>query len=671
MELGFFEPDFLDFLDFLADLNAAFESSSLGKADSTSLSVSSSRSSSSALSASLIVGGALFRESGLDVHRLLPSAAVMGLPNRLGATLTDYGATFVVWSPNAARVAVETGGRVVDLQPGPRGYHHGDVEGVRGGDTYWLQLDGQRRPDPVSRSQPQGIEGPSAVLDVRFDWTDGAFAPPPLARWSIYELHVGTFTSAGTFAAAIDELDRLVELGVDAVEVMPINQFVGTRGWGYDGVFCYAAQDSYGGPEGFAAFVDACHARGLAVVLDVVYNHLGPEGNVLSDFGPYFASDRDTPWGPALDFTSGAVRRYFIDNALMWLEEFHVDALRLDAVQAIIDPSPVPFLAELSRRVAAIDGRRRYLMPESDANDPKLLRSRELGGIGLDSVWADDFHHAVHRLLTGEDFGYYADYPERRHLADAIAGGFSYTGQPSVYRKRIVGAPADDLPPSAFTVCVQNHDQVGNRADGARLSTLVSPAAQRLAIALLLTTPHVPLLFMGQEYGETRPFHFFVDYQQAALRERVRVARRRELAEFGYEGTPPDPELLETYDACRIDPSVATASPHRERLALHRRLLSLRREYADTVVGCAPRCVLLDEERVVQVHFGTEGGLMLVASLEPDARTPQLELDGSWRVVLESGEPALGGEGTFLPPMVDAGVSVRWPEYGFALLRRG
>jgi len=594
----------------------------------------------------------------------------MGLPNRLGATLTDSGATFVVWSPIASRVAVETRGRVVELQPGRGGYHEGSVEGVRAGDTYWLHLDGRRRPDPVSRSQPRGIDGPSAVLDTSFAWTDAGFTPPPLAHWSIYELHIGTFTATGTFESAVEELDRLAELGIDAVEVMPINQFVGTRGWGYDGVFCYAAQDSYGGPAGFAAFVDACHARGLAVVLDVVYNHLGPEGNVLSEFGPYFASDRETPWGPALDFSCAAVRRYFIDNALMWLDEFHVDALRLDAVQAIIDPSPESFLAELSRRVAELDGRRCYLMPESDANDPNLLRPRSVGGLGMDSVWADDFHHALHRLLTGEDFGYYADYRERHHLVDAIAGGFSYTGQPSVYRKRIVGEPADDLPPSAFTVCVQNHDQVGNRADGARLGTLVSPAAQRLASALLLTTPHVPLMFMGQEYGETRPFHFFVDYRRPELRERVRAARRRELAEFGYEGTPPDPDLPETYEACRIDPSVVTMSPHRERLALYRRLLGLRHEYADTLVRCAPRCVLLDEERVLQVHFGTDGCLLLIASLEPEERTPRLDLDGSWHVVLESGDSELGGEGSFLPATLDAEVSVRWPAYSFALLRR-
>lgn len=582
--------------------------------------------------------------------------------------MTDDGASFMVWSPLATRVEVETGGRIVPLQRGADGYHAGTLEGVRAGDTYWLRLDGQRRPDPASRFQPQGIDGPSAVLDMRFDWTDEGFSPPPLARWSIYELHIGTFTAEGTFAAAIEDLDRLVALGVDAIEVMPINQFVGDRGWGYDGVLGYAAQDTYGGPQGFAAFVDACHARGLAVVLDVVYNHVGPEGNVLPDFGPYFASDRDTPWGPSLDFTCAAVRRYFIDNALMWLDEFHVDALRLDAVQAIIDPSPTHVLAELSERVAALGGRPRYLMPESDANDPDLLRPRSAGGMGLDSVWADDFHHSLHRVLTGEDFGYYADYPERRHLADAIAHGFSYTGQPSVYRKRVVGAPARDLPPSAFTVCVENHDQVGNRADGARLTTLVSPAAQRLAIALLLTTPHVPMLFMGQEYGETRPFHFFVDYQKAALRERVRTARRRELAAFGYAGTPADPDLVETFEASRIDPSVADVSPHRERLELHRRLLELRREHCHTMVGCAPRCALLDDERVLQVRFGPEGDLMLVASLEPNPLT--LQLEGGWEILVDGGDPTLGGEGTFLPPTIAADVSVSWPAYGFALLRR-
>ena len=601
----------------------------------------------------------MFRESAPGVHRLVGSATRMPNPNRLGATVTDEGAAFLVWSPFATRVEVETGAGVVELRADGDGYHAGTVDGIVPGDTYWLRLDGHRRPDPASRSQPHGVHGPSRLVDTRFAWSDDGFSPPPLGRWVIYELHVGTFTTEGTFEAAIGQLDRLVELGIDAIEVMPIAQFVGTRGWGYDGVFSYAVQDTYGGPEAFAAFVDACHARGLAVVLDVVYNHLGPEGNVLPDFGPYFAMDRDTPWGPALDFTLDPVRRYFIDNALAWLQDFHVDALRLDAVQAIVDPSPVPFLAELSDRVTALEGRRRYLMPESDANDPSLVRPRSAGGLGLDAVWADDFHHALHRILTDEDFGYYADYPERRHLADAIARGFSYTGQPSVYRGGIVGFPPDDLPPSAFVVCTQNHDQVGNRADGARLSSLVSPAAQRLAIALLLTTSHVPLIFMGQEYGETRPFHFFVDYGTPELRTRVRQARRRELAKFGFTGTPPDPEAHATFEASKIAPEVADRSPHRECLALHRRLLSLRREYAETMVDHPPRCVLLDDDRVLQVHMGRD--LVLVASLEPTSRTFSLSLPGRWRVVLDGGS---------LPKELPGDLTVSWPEYGFALVRR-
>jgi len=387
-----------------------------------------------------------------------------------------------------------------------RGYHEALVTDVEPGERYFFRLPQDKdRPDPASRLQPDGVHGPSQVVPREFAWRDEGWQGLPIENYIIYELHVGLFTAAGTFAALISQLDYLVELGITALELMPVAQFPGRRNWGYDSVFPFAAQNSYGGPEGLKKLVDACHRRGLAVILDVVYNHLGPEGNYFMDFAPYFTDRYQTPWGRALNFDgadSDEVRYFFIQNALQWVGEFHVDALRVDAVHAIMDRSPITFieqLAEAVKREATRLDRQIYLIAESADNNARLVRERERGGYGLDAQWNDDFHHCLRTLLTGELDGYYRDYGEFYQLLKAYREGFVYSGEYSEFRRRSHGSTSRDIPPRCFVVFAQNHDQVGNRCLGDRLSASVTLEDLKLAAGLTLLSPYIPLLFMGEE----------------------------------------------------------------------------------------------------------------------------------------------------------------------------
>jgi maltooligosyltrehalose trehalohydrolase len=468
-----------------------------------------------------------------------------------------------VWAPRAkeVRLVLFHGAERTSLpmQAEDSGYHALTVEKIPEGQLYAYQLDeGPPLPGPASLWQPHGIHGPSAVvLPKWFKWSDGDWRGVPRGKLVFYELHVGSFTHEGTFEAIRPRLAALRELGVTAIELMPVAQFPGTRNWGYDGVFPYAVQNSYGGPHGLQRLVDACHAEGLALFLDVVYNHLGPEGNYLAEYGPYFTDRYQTPWGQALNFDgagSDAVRDYVLDNARMWLEEFHVDGLRLDAVHAIFDLGPrhiVAAIQEVADDVAQRTGRQVHIIAESNRNDPRLLLPAERGGDGLDGQWADDFHHAVHAWLTGERQSYYADFGPARLIAKAFESPFVFAGDYSRYRKRRHGAPAGDLSPDRFVVCLQNHDQVGNRARGERLGTLLCPAKQRLAASLLLLSPYLPLLFMGEEYGETAPFPFYCSFLDSKLVEAVRAGRRREFAHLDGQQVP-DPQAVETFAATQL-----------------------------------------------------------------------------------------------------------------------
>lgn len=515
-------------------------------------------------------------------------------PRRCGATVLPNGSTrWSVWAPFATHVDLVLAGddatRQISMAPEEMGYFHTTLADVHEGQLYTLRLDGgEDRPDPCSLWQPQGIPGPSAVYRPdSFRWTDASWRGIPRESLVIYELHVGTFTPKGTFDAVIPRLPALRDLGVTCIEIMPVGQFPGSRNWGYDGVLPYATQNTYGGPEGLQRLVDACHAAGLAVLLDVVYNHFGPEGNYLHEFGPYFTDRYQTPWGKAINFDdadSDAVRDFVLDNARMWLEEFHFDGLRLDAVHAIYDMSARHILraiadvaADIQRRLA----RTVHIIGESDLNDPRVLHSREQGGHALGAQWSDDFHHAVHAYLTGERRGYYVDYGSGKDVARSLETPFLFAGTYSPHRRRKHGAPPDGLSGDRFVVCIQNHDQVGNRAKGERLSTLLrSSGKQRLAASLLLLSPYLPLLFMGEEYGEERPFPFFCSFLGEELIEAVRQGRKREFAELVGSGeTVPDPAAVETFDSAKLSWSWPTGSLAAGIRALYADLLDARKEW--------------------------------------------------------------------------------------------
>lgn len=596
----------------------------------------------------------------------------------LGARYLGEGrCRFLVWAPGREQVAVHVvapAERVVPMTRQDEGYWQAVVEDIRPGARYFYQLDGRLdRPDPASRLQPEGVHGPSAVVDPAFAWQDDCWFGPPLQHYIIYELHIGAFTAEGTLDAAIRELPALRELGVTAVEIMPVAQFPGDRNWGYDGVGLFAVQNSYGGPEAFKRLVDACHREGLAVVLDVVYNHLGAEGNYLWDFGPYFTDRYKTGWGAAVNFDgaeSHHVRRFFVENALHWLCDCHVDALRLDAVHAIFDLSAYTFLEQLADAVEEAQleaGRRLYLIAESDQNDKRLVRPRTQHGYGMDAQWNDDFHHAVHVLLTGEEDGYYVDFTASTGqtpleiVATTLREGFVYTGQYSHFRGRPHGSSARDIPSWRFVVCIQNHDQVGNRMQGERLSQLVSTARLKLGAALLLLSPYVPLLFMGEEYGETNAFHYFVSYTDPELAEAVRKGRREEFAAFTTHGEPLDPQGEGAFLAAKLDRNRADDGEHADLLAFYKALIALRKaqpalrhlskDHLKVEVDPAAQTLVL------QRRYGTDGvAVFFNFSAAPAAASATLA-PGCWRCVLASaadqGPELLAAEGPTeltLPP---------------------
>ncbi len=570
---------------------------------------------------------------------------------RPGALVEGDATRFAVWAPLHERVELALDGApAVGMHASGDGWFEFTLDGNRHGSRYWYRLNGDPVADPASRWQPDGVHGASAVYAPDFPWTDGSWNGPPLPDYVISEVHIGTYTEEGTFDAAIEHLPELVDVGVTAIECMPVAQFPGGRNWGYDGVFPYAVQNTYGGPDALKRFVDAAHGAGLAVVLDVVYNHLGPEGNGLPRFGPYFTDRYRTPWGDALNFDgaeSDTVRAFFVHNALQWVDEYHVDALRLDAVHAIVDPSAFPFVEQLAaavHRVAAEQGRRVQVIAESAANDSRVIRSEADGGLGCDAQWSDDFHHALHVLLTGEAAAYYADFGTVSDLADAYRGGYTYAGRYSKFRRRSHGRSAAGLPGERFVVCAQNHDQIGNRPAGDRLAALIDTEGLMVAAAAVLAAPFVPLMFMGEEYGERAPFPYFVSHTDPELVEAVREGRRAEFASFhaaGAAGDVADPQDEETFRAAILDRRLRTKEPHARLLAWYRELLRLRREVpalarldparTRTEVDEQARTLVLrrtagDDEAIVVLAFAAGG---------TDVTVP-LTLDGRWSSVLDS-----------------------------------
>jgi maltooligosyltrehalose trehalohydrolase len=592
---------------------------------------------------------------------------------------------FRVWAPAVKQVEVALAApreEYVLMEPQEDGYHQATLEGVEPGRLYFYRLDGARlRPDPASRFQPQGVHGSSQIVDPRFAWEDDDWHGLPLEEHVFYELHVGTFTPEGTFMAVIPLLDGLKELGITALELMPVAQFPGRRNWGYDGVYPFAVQDSYGGPDGLKHLVNACHRRGLAVVLDVVYNHLGPEGNYLWDFGPYFAQTYRTPWGAAINFDgpgSDGVRRFLIDNALYWITEFHMDALRLDAVHAIFDTSACSLLQELAEEVHAQAGRlnrRVYAIAETSLNNPLLLRCPERGGYGLDAQWNDDFQRALHALLTGERGGYYADFGRLADLEKAFTEGYVLTGQYSHYRQRRHGRSSRELAARQLVVFGQNHDQVGNRLKGERTSRLLSWEECKLVAGAVILSPYLPLLFMGEEYGEVAPFHYFISHSDPDVVESVRRGRQALFAAFGWRGDAADPQDETTFFLSRLDHGLRQSGRHRVLYEWHRELLRLRKAVPALAELSRERMEVVAAERqktLLVRRWSCNDEACLFMNFSDTRAAPVLPWAGRWHKELDSADSRWLGDGQTLPDEIWAHEEspLPVPPRTFALFRR-
>lgn len=605
----------------------------------------------------------------------------------LGASrIGDNKVCFRVWAPTAQRLSVKILDSVVQriepLQKEEAGYFAATVSNIAAGTRYlYLLDDGSLRPDPASRFQPEGVHGPSQVVDpTGYPWRDSAWKGMPLERYLIYELHVGTFTTAGTFEALIPHLDYLLELGVTAIELMPVAQFPGTRNWGYDGVYPFAPHNSYGGPDGLKRLIDSCHHKGLAVILDVVYNHQGPEGNYSGCFGHYHTDRYRTPWGDAINYDgpgSDQVRHFFICNALYWITEYHADALRLDAVHGIFDFGANHLLEELTAAVHARGrqlGRDIHVIAESDLNDARILKPRRLGGYNLDAQWSDDFHHSLHVLLTGEQDGYYRDFGRVADLAKAIAEGFVYDGRYSPYRRRRHGNFSGRRPARQFVVCAQNHDQVGNRMYGERLSSLVSFESLKLAAGVTLLSPCIPLLFMGEEYGETAPFLYFIDHSDPALVEAVRMGRREGFRQAGYAGDPPDPADMETFNRSRLNEELRNQGHHQTLHTLYRTLITLRKNtpaLASLDRKCLAVRVLERERLIITERWNHEERILCLFSFAGEAtRFPFPAEGGRWRKLFDSSDVCWSGPGGALPHEVVAGREVTMNGRSMAVYRQ-
>ncbi|MDP9269125.1 MAG: malto-oligosyltrehalose trehalohydrolase [Acidobacteriota bacterium] len=555
-----------------------------------------------------------------------------------GNARPDGTAEFRVWAPSAKRVRLQLagGGTALEMQREQLAFDGSfAVEApARAGDRYFYIVDDQKPdnkpvPDPVSRFLPEGVHGPTEIVDPSaFRWADSAWRGLPLRDYVLYELHVGTFTREGTFDAAIPRLAELKRLGVTVLELMPVAAFPGARDWGYDGVSPYAVQASYGGPDGLKRFVDAAHRLAVGVIQDVVYNHLGPEGNYLRMFGPYFTDRYETPWGEAINYDgdgAAGVRRYFVDNAAYWIREYHMDGLRLDAVHTIYDNSKQHVLAEITATVDALEQelqRTIITIAESDANDALLVRPRAQGGYGIDAVWSDDFHHAVHALFTGERRGYYQDFGRPEQIAQALNEGFVYQGEHFKFWGKPRGTKPEGMCGEQHILNLQNHDQVGNRAHGERLTALLPRGARKLAAALLLLAPQTPLLFMGQEYDEKNPFLFFTSFSDPVLHQAVAEGRRKEFAQFGFADTP-DPEDPQSFERSKL-----SWQPGNEMWKWYQRLLELRREY---VAHAERKCDTQVEGGLLTMRGA---GLLVQAGLKAGTKLPP----AAGKMLLESDE---------------------------------
>jgi maltooligosyltrehalose trehalohydrolase len=576
--------------------------------------------------------------------------------------------TFSVWAPSVSPVRLSVDGSVLDMERGDDGWWRLDVPSAGPGTDYAYVLPDAARPlpDPRSQWQPHGVHEASRVYDQSaFPWTDQAWTGRQLPGSILYELHIGTFTPAGTFDSAIERLDHLVELGVDLVELLPVASFNGTYNWGYDGVAWFAPHEAYGGPDGLKRFVDAAHARGLGVVLDVVYNHFGPSGAYAPSFGPYLHSAASNPWGPAVNLDgpqSDEVRKYIIDNALMWLRDYHVDGLRLDAVHAFVDHNAVTLLEQLAVAVESTSahvGRPLSLIAESDLNDARLITPREAGGYGLQAQWDDDVHHALHTLLTGERQGYYGDFGSLSCLATVLEGAFYHADTWSSFRQRRHGRPVDRslIPGHRFVAYLQDHDQIGNRAVGDRLSALISPGLLKVGATLLLTSPFTPMLFMGEEWAASSPWQYFTSHPEPELASAVRDGRRREFGAHGWNTADvPDPQDPATFERSKLDWEEPVKPAHAEILDLYRRLIALRKSRPDLSDPWLSKVEVWHGDQHVVMR---RGSCAVAANLSPSPQTISLREAPSSVLLATSPGVALQRDRIALPAETAAVVAYR------------
>ncbi len=578
---------------------------------------------------------------------------------KLGVNFEGEGtASIVVWAPkvSSASVWLVVGERTMPLEKEEYGYWTLKTKEIKPGDEYLIVLDeGKKFPDPASLSQPDGVHGPSQAIDLKsFHWTDGDWQNIDLESYISYEVHTGTFTDEGTFAAMESKLDYLVDLGITAVEIMPVAQFSGDRNWGYDGVFPFCVQNSYGGAEALQHLVDQCHQKGLAVILDVVFNHIGPEGNNLDNFGPYFTDKYHTPWGNAINFDDAwcdGVRQFFKENALMWFRDFHIDALRMDAVHAIKDFGPVHILQEIKQEVDQLmrqTGRVHYLIVELDLNDNRFINPVEQGGYGMDAQWIDEFHHALRVSAGQSQTGYYSDFDGIASLAKSYKDAYVYDGAFSDHRKKKFGVRASENAGRQFMVFSQNHDHVGNRMLGERSSQLVSTQMQMLMAGAVLVSPYLPLLFMGEEYAESNPFQYFVSHTDPELAEAVRKGRKREFSAFHMEGEAPDPMAVETFNNSTLQWNLPGVEPHSTMLRFYKELISIRKKYtALSKLNRKNLHVAHDESGQTVTLRRTDGDQQVVCLMNFSTKSQEVELPATavpWHKLLASSDSQWGGQ---------------------------
>lgn len=596
--------------------------------------------------------------------------------------LDDNSCEFTVWAPSVSNVQLKINfpeNRICKMEKDDKGYWKVVVPNTNPESEYFYLLNNNtERPDPASHFQPYGVHGPSKVVDHKsYNWNDENWKGLLVKDLIIYEIHIGTFTYEGTFESAINKLDHLVNLGITAIEVMPISQFSGKRNWGYDGAYPFAPQNSYGGPNGLKELVQACHDKGIAVILDVVYNHFGPEGCYIRDFGPYFTSKYKTPWGNALNFDdeySDEVRNFFIENVIHWLRNYHIDGFRLDAIDKIYDLSAKHILDELSETVDEYsqgDDKFHFLIAESDLNDRKIITPHNENGFGFHAQWSDDFHHSLHALLTKETSGYYVDFGKVKHLVSAMKNSFVYSGIYSKYRKRRHGNIAVESPPYQFVNCTQNHDQVGNRAFGERLSQLVSFEALKIAAGALFLTPNIPLIFMGEEYGETAPFIYFISHEDKNLVSAVQEGRREEFKAFEWNDDIPDPNDKHTFNESKLDWNKINKGKHSTLLKLYKTLINFRKVIPalDNTDRNNFEVTDVDDKLILLRRWFADNEVFIIFNFTENTITHMIDVpEGNWNKLLDSSSEKWNGPGeSLLENLIGHSQNITIKPYSFAV----